>query len=303
MQAVAQHEYAPAPLGPQPLSIARPAAETGGLEFLAIKSGEEWTRTEYQQSDGRVRIYEQFTGEFARQYRDLKTHYSTGTLLAYRRAEAALRKREMHQTEIVLVSRSYTKDMVGRARTASFSPQQASESDGLVEVILIAWDDGDDATWEGILYAEDFETGGWYTGAMQVDVQSAATAEMDWYDHGGDEEEEGEGGGPIEVVYQGNQPTLPQAVLVRMSPEIEFPESLLFAQHPNQENGRRASRDFLECFFEKILGCGVSCWWGAGLGGAMFFVCAFVCTPSTSILHCIAWQALKRGFWDWWDGV
>lgn len=53
-----------------------------------------------------------------------------------------------------------------------FASTTVSNSSG--EVIIPSWDDGDDSTWEGVIYVEDYSTGEWATYAGQLDISTPA---------------------------------------------------------------------------------------------------------------------------------
>jgi len=82
-----------------------------------------------------------------------------------------MQERGFRPTEIVTVIRSSS---LARRRGSEARPEiqrlQSSASDDSGEVVLWSWDDGNNATWEGVLYFEDYTTGANFTGNAQIDI-------------------------------------------------------------------------------------------------------------------------------------
>jgi hypothetical protein len=106
---------------------------------------------------------------------------------AFAKADAMMEKKGYARTEIVVVRRSV--DLRGeRGRANGIAPVQSySNDDG--EIVFYSWDDGDDGTWEGQVYVENYATGASILVNGQILISDAAVP-VQWertvYSSGGD---------------------------------------------------------------------------------------------------------------------
>ena len=93
----------------------------------------------------------------------------------------ALREHGAHPTNEVFVERTRHFQLATSQAATSASclpssndlqPRSDSFSDADGEVIFTSWNDGDDATWEGTIYSEDYSTGNWQTWERQGNIST-----------------------------------------------------------------------------------------------------------------------------------
>lgn len=114
--------------------------------------------------DGK-RIVEVIVGETAQAHlQNAKLRRSS----AFEKAAQVLRQRGYKRTNEVVVLRTLDKQAWLRSQQ-SIQPVEdyASTEDG--EIIFWSWDDGDDTTWEGSVYIEKYDTGGYVMLDGQLD--------------------------------------------------------------------------------------------------------------------------------------
>jgi hypothetical protein len=90
-------------------------------------------------------------------------------------AEEELRGRGFTKTNVITLLESVV--IVGEQNQRSLPPGLAlastTISNSAGEVMISSWDDSDDSTWEGVIYAENYATGEWATFAGQIDISTA----------------------------------------------------------------------------------------------------------------------------------
>lgn len=127
---------------------------------------------------------------------------STHKKFGFRRAVRNLQKRGIVPTVDVTVVRKLP---TGEVRSGEAMTASQSVSTGAGEVLFWTWDDGDDNTWEGVVYVERYSDGMYVTWDMQLDISSPTTIDSgDWTeldDFGDVDEGEGEGD-PEEVAFE-----------------------------------------------------------------------------------------------------
>lgn len=119
----------------------------------------------------------------------------------FSRSGEALREAGYRPTPVVTVIRAI-QVTAAMGPDGSLSPNivpATTMSNAEGELILSAWDDGDDSTWEGSIYAERYSDGRWVAYDAQWDISSteywyAIWSELTGYDSGGPG-----GGGPWEA--------------------------------------------------------------------------------------------------------
>ena len=96
----------------------------------------------------------------------------------FRKAEARMLERGFKSTDIVAVARTEQKGI---------QPAQSTYSNSSGEILIWSWDDGDDSTWEGTIYVEDYARGGTALWDVQLDV-STNTPQTLWSEYLGGKE-------------------------------------------------------------------------------------------------------------------
>ncbi|HYR29460.1 MAG TPA: hypothetical protein VEU30_13400 [Thermoanaerobaculia bacterium] len=196
---------------------------------------------------------------------DTNTERLTGADAVAHVEKLQARHNHLRKAANILRDRGYTiSDDIQVIRTAESTQSrvQSSVSDAGGEMVFWAWDDGDDSTWEGVIYVEDFATGATATWNAQLDVSTDAF-EVLW-------EQQVGGSGPSDgpnmtsLPDYGRRSNVPQ--IASMSPTVPVAGN---ASDSVLVQSTRSVRHWLSCV-------------SAGCGRNVFLMCVFY-GP-----HCVA---------------
>jgi hypothetical protein len=93
----------------------------------------------------------------------------------FRKAEARMRERGFESTDAVMVTKT---------SSGVVAPAQDAYSDSTGEIVFWSWDDGDDSTWEGTIYVEDYATGAYSIWDAQIDISGSRPSTV-WREYQG----------------------------------------------------------------------------------------------------------------------
>lgn len=228
---------------------------------------------------------EMLVGQLAREYVAGFSPEKVGRLYG---PSSELERRGFQPTDLTVVLRSMTRDprtgaWVGGAVSGRIAPTTSgASSEG--EIVLVSWDDGDDTTWEGTTYAENYSTGSWRSWESQADISGSQGFTIWEITTGGG----GGGGDPedpgplVEFPMLDNQHR-PQ--LASLTPEHALQHSGASFFTPVQEGASWS--EFLMC---SLAGC-YSCYKVCRLTGPMFWFCMDPCCM-TIMLSCLVLQVV-----------
>jgi hypothetical protein len=157
-------------------------------------------------------------------------------------------------------------------------PAQYSWSDNGGEIDFWSWDDGYDGTWEGVLYAENYDTGVSTTFDLQINIEVDGNYWTVYSENTGVERN----GGPYEVK------TAPPASrdsgirLAAVHAEGDFLPALLSSMNVKQAPGQPYQlvlhpKEYFSCAFWGCLGAAVGCaFLGPGAPPCFFAACTTV---------------------------
>jgi len=200
---------------------------------------------------------------------NLKARRSSAFALAVKLME----ERGFKPTNIVTVVRS---TRLVRQPTSGVRPEmhrvQTSVSNDSGEVVFWSWDDGNSATWEGVVYFEDYTTGANFTGNAQIDISQGDTESIVWeqqvsYTSGG--------GGSIDKKYTSLRPFSKDQEIVQVastSPDLIASISSRPPIYLTQTAARVAN--FLMCFSSRCYVHMMQCrWTGPGWSDCSAALC------------------------------